>query len=178
MWSNGAHRVISGQLHSGHAYLSGFPSHLFAQTREIWGRRDGIKGNFWVPVQLLSSSLTSIDKCALQTDSNTKVLQVLTCTSPSSTLIALTYFSTAGSCWPRGSPSSWCQLWASLAGTPTASHRALGFSLHRPKFDVFDIYILILCISRTTIMFTPLFAPAGNPLCTHALLSPVKHNSH
>lgn len=129
-----------------------------------------------MPVQLLSSSSTSFDKCAGQTDCNTKARQILTSTSPSLTLIALTYFSTAGSCWPRGSPSCWWPLWASLAGKP-ASHPALGLSLHRPRFDVFDIYLLIRCTSRTNRTFTPLFAPAGNPLCTCLLYRPLSNAS-
>lgn len=138
----------------------------------------------WNKRQFLSACATSvffIDKYWQMCTSESlqyKSSAVLSYTSPSFTLFALTYFSFAGSCWPSGSLSSWCQLWASLAGKPTASHWALGCSLHRPKFDVFDIYLLILCTSRTTMTLTPLFAPAGNPLCTHALLSPIKYNSY
>lgn len=104
-----------------------------------------------------------------------QALQIPIFTSLPLTLIALTYFPIAGSCWPHGSSFSWCQLWTSLAGN-LASHPALGMNV--PKFNVCDIYLLILCTSWTNIGFTSEFVPAGNPLGTHALLSPVKHIPH
>lgn len=109
-------------------FCLGIPHTCLHKTREIWVPRGGIKDNS--PSACANVFIDNYWQIALQTP---------TFTSSSLTLIALTYFSIAGSYWPRGSPSSWCQSWPSLAGKH-ASHPALIWK-HRDPSSMSVIFI-------------------------------------